>query len=146
MQFPGVLLLGLMLTATAYPQEKEKKKKWEFSWADLIADTLELQLPVDSTFIPPEITLRIRDNRPVAGPVVGIKQTTKYRYIPVDQYLALQEPLAEVMAPYLPADSTQSGDTLLVDNIFIWYDSKPWFHRGWMLNGYTRLLDEQGGT
>jgi hypothetical protein len=135
-----------MLTTAAYPQEKEKKKKWEFSWEDLIADTLELQLPVDSTFIPPEITLRIRDNRPAPGSVVGIKQTTKYRYIPVDQFLSLTKPLVEVMAPYLPEDSTLTGDTLLVDNIFIWYDGKPWFHRGWMLNGYSRLIDDQGGT
>ena len=141
----SILLMGFMLTTTAFSQEKEKKK-WEFSWEDLIADTLELQLPEDSTFVPPEVTLAVRDNRPLRGQAVGIKQTKKYRYIPVDQYLVLKAPLAEVMAPYLPIDSAGTTDTLLIDNISIWYDHKPWFQSGWLLNGYTRLVDEHGRT
>ncbi|UCD39074.1 MAG: hypothetical protein JSW54_06230 [Fidelibacterota bacterium] len=139
------LLAGTLLLSSAWSQEKDKKN-WDFSWTQFISDTLVIEPPVDSTFVPPEITMVVRDNRPDPGPVIGIKQIKKWRYIPVDQYLTLEEPLADLLGRHLPADTTLADASVVIDNLSIWYDGKPWFLQGWTLNAYTRLVNADGTT
>jgi hypothetical protein len=141
------LLAGALLLSTAWSQEKaEKEKKWIFSWSQFISDTLVIKPPVDSTFVPPETTMTVVDNRPDPGPVIGVKQIKKWRYIPVDQFLVLEEPLADILSRHMPADTAHTDASVVIDNLTIWYDGKPWFLQGWILNAYTRLVNADGTT
>lgn len=116
------------------------------SLLQFIADTLVINLPVDSTRIAAKNPLPVLDYRETSGPSVGIRQINKWRYIPVDQYLLLPESLSTTLGGYLPADTTRPGSALAVDNITLWYDRSPMFGSGWKLNGRTRLVSDRGST
>ncbi|MFB0517132.1 MAG: hypothetical protein ACETWG_11100 [Candidatus Neomarinimicrobiota bacterium] len=132
------LLLSILLLSTAYSQK--------LSWSQFIADTLVINLPVDSNLAAPEVQLPVLDSRESPGPLLGIRQIKKWRYIPVDQYMVLEKPLAEMLSQRLPAVAGQPDATLVIDNIYIWYDGSPMFHTGWSLNGYTRLIADDSTT
>ncbi|MBA7704659.1 MAG: hypothetical protein GH143_00990 [Calditrichaeota bacterium] len=131
-----IILVCTVLVTGAYSQES--------GWSRFIADTLVVNLPEDSTLTAPELPLQVRDDRETPGPVLGIRQIKKWRYIPVDQYLVLPEPLSAALVKCLPIDITRPGDTLVIDNISLWYDGSPLFLQGWTLNGRTRLVDGGG--
>lgn len=115
-----------------------------WDWSRFIADTLVIQLPVDSNHVDTASLIQVMDNRETPGPVLGIRQVKKWRYIPVDQYFVLKEPLAEALTRYLPERPMPPETTLVIDNITIWYDGSPMFFAGWTLNGYTQLVDVEG--
>jgi len=130
------ILACTVLVTGAYPQES--------GWSQFIADTLVIKLPEDSSYTTADPLLPILDKRETPGPVLGIRQIKKWRYIPVDQYLVLAEPLSAPLGRYLPVDNVQLGDTLVIDNISLWYDGSPMFLQGWTLNGRTRLVNGGG--
>ena len=117
------------------------------TWSDLIADTLLIPLPYDSLLADSPAVVPIRDDRPLPETQLGISQTKKIRYIPVDQYLTLAEPLgltlSRVLSDTLPV---MVHDTLVIDHLSIWYDGGPTLNKGQILNGYTRLVNSQGAT
>ncbi len=116
------------------------------SLSQFIADTLVINLPIDSTRIAAEDPLPVLDYRKTPGPSVGIRQINKWRYIPVDQYLVLPDSLSTILAGYLPTATILSDAALAVDNISLWYDGSPMFGSGWKLNGHTRLVSDRGST
>ena len=118
----------------------------DLAFSKFIADTLVINLPEDSSLIAADMPLQVVDYRETSGPFLGIRQIKKWRYIPVDQYLVLPEPLSTALGRYLPADTAQPGIALAIDNIFIWYDGSLMFGNGWKLNGRTRLVDGGGTT
>ncbi len=133
-----IVLVCAVLVTGAYSQES--------GWSQFIADTLVVNLPVDSSRTAIDTPLRIIDRRETPGSFLGIRQIKKWRYIPVDQYLVLPESLSTALGRYLPADTARSDIALAIDNIFVWYDGSPMFGDGWKLNGHTRLVDGRGTT
>ncbi len=132
------LIVWAALVSSASPQD--------FTFSKFVADTLVINLPEDSSLIAADMPLRVVDYRETPGPFLGIRQIKKWKYIPVDQYLVLPESLSAALGRRLPADFTRPSDTLVIDNISLWYDDSPLFLNGWTLNGRTRLVDGEGAT
>ena len=133
-----IILVCAVLVTSAYPQDLTLSK--------FIADTLVINLPADSTLTAAGTSLPVFDSRKTPGPILGIRQIKKYKYLPVDQYLVLPESLSAALGKHLSADIVRPGDTLVIDHISLWYDGSPLFLKGWTLNGRTRLVDGEGAT
>ncbi len=133
-----IILVCAVLVTGAYPQD--------FTFSKFIADTLVINLPADSTLTVAGTSLPVLDSRETPGPLLGIRQIKKYKYLPVDQYLVLPQSLSAALGERLSADIAWPGDTLVIDYISLWYDGSPMFLNGWTLNGRTRLVDGEGAT
>ena len=110
--------------------------------APLIADTLEVPL-ADSLSAPPARASQVLDHRSQDGSYLGIRQIKKLNYIPVDQYLLSEYPLADYLDERI---DLADGHSIAIEHLDIWYKSGPPFKKGWRLNGYTRELDPTGET
>ncbi len=75
-----IILVGAVLVTGAYPQD--------FTFSQFVADTLVISLPADSTLTVAGTSVPVLDSRETPGPVLGIRQIKKWKYIPVDQYPA----------------------------------------------------------
>lgn len=73
--------------------------------SDFIADTLFIHLPVDSLLLAIDTPYKIVDNRKLPDNILGIQQIKKWKYIPVDQYIAINKPLSDVLQRYMMRDS-----------------------------------------
>jgi hypothetical protein len=109
-----------------------------------IGDTLIIPLPVDSIPVSTALRLQITDDRPLPGRILGIQQTKKWKYIPLDQYLVLNQSLDMTLTKYLLRDAVDFHGNLYLKNLTLWYDGKPAFHKGRKLNCYTILEDSTG--
>ncbi len=130
---------------------------------DFIQDTLLIKLRPDSVLLNPKDSHYIRDNRLQPDRFVMVRQTMKskivevpdttfiqkvaksikafgFGYVPVDQYVLTDEPLAREMSHYFLKDSVFFQDTLIIEHTNIWYDKSMLLKKGWVLNGYTRLV------
>ena len=76
------------------------------------------------------------------GRILDIHQIDKYLVIPVDQYLTLPDSLSTVLQGFLRPSVHSKDLTLQITHLDLWYDSKPFFAPGWMLNAETRLVSE----
>lgn len=134
---------------------------------DFMTDTLVIKLRPDSIPFQPDSSLNIIDQRSRPGSFLAIRQVMKsktletvdssvtgklkfiflkqlFGYIPIDQVIRLEHPLAEESQQILSGDSLLTTATLSVDYLDWWYDNSPLFHKGWVLNGYTHLIDSEG--
>jgi len=116
----------------------------KFDLSQFISDTLVVQLPVDSLEFSDSLYINIIDDRNLPEQVIGIQQTRKWKYIPVDQYIVLREPLKKTMLKYIDRDSVENSGTLYIKNLTLWTDEKPLFNKGRKLNAYTVLEDSTG--
>ena len=74
---------------------------FKFSWSELISDTLYVSTYADS-LAPTEFpAIQVSDERGYPPTILGVQQTKKWNYIPVDQYIALNEPLATQLSGFL---------------------------------------------
>ncbi|MFQ6614732.1 MAG: hypothetical protein ACE5D1_07810 [Fidelibacterota bacterium] len=110
---------------------------------DFIADTLQINIPADSLTSGNSTPLRVLDRRDHDGRILDIQQTEKYKVIPVDQYLALERPLAELFTEQFTRDSLDFSGTLKITRLHVWYDDGPVFAKGRRLNAYTILYDDK---
>ncbi len=134
----GIFSLLLLLFNLAAGQELNLSR--------FVSDTLKIQLSVDSVTYKRESRLTIVDSRDLPGDLIGIQQIKKWRYIPVDQYIVLHEPLTNTFKKYYLKDSCDFKGTLYVKNLTLWKDKKPVFAKGRKLNCYTILIDSSGNT
>ncbi|MCF7803935.1 MAG: hypothetical protein K9N46_01365 [Candidatus Marinimicrobia bacterium] len=111
---------------------------------ELIADTLHIPLEFAQEEPASATGLRVTDNRKLPGCILDIHQIDKYLVIPVDQYLTMDDSLSEVFHRFLGASVNSKDVTLQINHLDLWYDSKPFFAPGWMLNAETRLVDKSG--
>ena len=111
---------------------------------DFISDTLLINLPVDSIRINGKPSLSVIDDRRFPGAVLGIQQTKRWKYIPVDQYLVIQDGLAPTLTKYFIRDSLRTTGTLYIKSLVHWYDGSPALNKGRKLNAYTVLEDSSG--
>ncbi|NOZ74945.1 MAG: hypothetical protein GXO90_06140 [FCB group bacterium] len=109
---------------------------------DFIVDTLYVNMPHDSLDSDWHTGLRVQDTRDLDTTILDIQQTDKYKVIPVDQYIALDRPLAELFTERFARDSVDFNGTLKISRLSIWYDSSPVFAKGRRLNAYTILYNE----
>ncbi len=125
------LYLILILPALAVSQTR--------NFADLIADSVYVSVEADSLDTGGADLPYIADRRAFDSNILAIRQTKKYRYIPVDRYMALNSPLSTLMGRQLVADSVTVPGRLVIDNVTLWKNGK-----NWMLNGYSYLVDSDG--
>ncbi|MBU1873742.1 hypothetical protein KJ688_08440 [bacterium] len=131
-----VLLLAVLFgELTAVPK---------FDINEFIADTLLVPLSLDSVQMNGKSTLKIVDDRAIPGRVLGIQHSKKWKYIPVDQFIVIQNDLAPTMVEYFVQDSVNYSGTMYIKNLVHWYDDKPFFNKGRKLNAYTVLEDSNG--
>jgi len=136
----GIILV--LLLETSYSQVLAI----DFSWSDLISDTLYVSTYADSLKPTDFPVVEVRDARPDPPTILGIQQTKKWRYIPVDQFIALNEPLAIQLSKFLQKNRVNGDQILIIDNLSLWYDASPTFGAARTLNGYSRLVDSSGTT
>jgi hypothetical protein len=109
-----------------------------------IGDTLIIPTPVDSIAASSDLQLQITDDRSQPGKIIGIQQIRKWKYIPIDQYLLLNQSLGTTLTKYLRRDAVDFCGNLYLKNLTLWYDGKPALHKGRKLNCYTILEDSTG--
>jgi hypothetical protein len=109
-----------------------------------ISDTLNIQIPIDSTTIGKVTAVKVVDSRDLQGDILGISQTKKYKYIPVDQYLALNQSLADLFQARFVSDSLKLTGTLHISKLILWWDASPVLDKGLCLNAYTTYHDTSG--
>ncbi len=109
-----------------------------------ISDTLEIEVPIDSLIDWNQSTLKVIDSRNLESQILGIRQTKKFKYIPVDQYLALNQSLADLFQAQFVSDSLQVSGILHISNLVLWWDGSPVVDKGLCLNAYTSFHDTSG--
>jgi len=108
-----------------------------------VADTLVIELPYDTLVCNQEQMLAVRDERNLDQQIVGIRETEKWKVIPVDQYLALQYPLNRSFKCQFRVDSVTYPGYLVIKELTLWQANQAVFSKGLMLNAYTQLLNAQ---
>lgn len=138
---PGLIIILLVVNTSRLYSQFRQLRLTEF-----IADTVVISSIADS--LPPvdHMTLPIKDARHLPSTILGIHQTKKLKYLPVDQYLALRSPLTTQLAQVMQHYDSHFAATLVVDYLSLWHDGKPAFNAGYRLNAYTRLVDSTGKT
>jgi len=109
-----------------------------------ISDTLYIQAAPDSSVDLSSSQMEVIDSRPVGESILGIRQTKKYRYIPVDQYLALDQSLPDLFKTQFLLDSLELSGTLHLSNLILWTDNLSHQQKGLTLNAYTTYHDSSG--
>jgi len=117
-------------------------QKFKFpSIETFISDTLNIDVDQDSSLVPSASPIQVIDSRILDGSILGIRQTKKYRYIPVDQYLALDQPLSDLFQTQFVADSLELSGTLHLSKLILWTDNSAVLQKGLCLSAYTTFHD-----
>lgn len=106
-----------------------------------ISDTLFIEINPDSGIDLSKSQLKVIDSREVGNTILGIRQTKKYRYIPVDQYLALDQSFENLFKSQFLKDSLDLKGTLHLSHLILWTDNLSSGKRGLSLNAYTAYHD-----
>ena len=134
------IAVALLLLSNALWAQKFKLPEIE----TFISDTLNIQVPVDSTADLNLSSLKVIDSRNLEGSILGIRQTKKFKYIPVDQYLALDQSLSDLFQTQFVADSLEQEGILHISHLILWYDGSAYLDKGLCLNAYTTYHDSTG--
>ncbi len=138
---PHLFLLILILVIPSHSQAQKIKFP---TLETFISDTLEIQVPMDSSIDGKLSKLEVIDSRNLDGNILGIRQTKKYRYIPVDQYLALNQSLSDLFQIQFVKDSLAQSGILHVSNLILWWDGSSVLDKGLCLNAYITYHDTSG--
>ncbi len=132
--FPAIAQAGLWSQIKSFHPDKLK------------VDTLKITLP-DSLLSQVENTqIVIQDEREWCPEIIDIHQTTKYKYIPVDQLVISQPRLDSLLSRSFADSLPYPAGKLRIVELKLWYDSKPWFQKGTKLNAYTVFHGDDGRT
>ena len=138
----GILAILIMLVLPGTHLKAQR-----FSLPDLetfISDTLHIQVPSDSIESDYTSSLQVSDSRSLDGSIIGIRQTKKYKYIPVDQYLALDQPLQKLFIEQFSQDSVSLEGKFDLSNLILWTDNSAVLQKGLCLSAYSTLHDTLG--
>jgi hypothetical protein len=134
--------LAILYLITLLAVDASSAQKFKLPDLDtFVSDTLHIQVPIDSTLNPALSPIQVMDSRPLHGTLLGIGQTKKYKYIPVDQYLSLNQSMAELMQRQFVKDSVAARGTLHLSKLILWWDGAPVLDKGLCLNAYTTYHD-----
>ena len=106
-----------------------------------ISDTLNIDVVQDSSLDPSSSSIEVIDSRVLDGSILGIRQTKKYKYIPVDQYLALDQSLSNLFQTQFVQDSLDLAGTLHLSKLILWTDNSSIKQKGLCLSAYTTFYD-----
>ena len=109
-----------------------------------ISDTMEIIVPVDSSLDLHRSKIEVEDSRAVGESILGIQQTKKFKYIPVDQYLALSQSLPDLFKLQFIQDSIDISGKLHISHLILWTDNSQALQKGLCLNAYSTLHDTLG--
>lgn len=113
---------------------------------NFVADTTVVTIPGDTLFTSFS-TNSVEDQRSNTGNLICILQDNKWMFIPVDHYYVIKQPLADMVNWYLGSSlADYHNNKLIIGNVTYWEDKNPIFSKGPILNGYTKLVDENGKT
>lgn len=136
----NILILGLLVSSASLSAGK-------FQWPSLdtfISDTLYIEVSQDSSIDLSQSNVEVNDSRPFGVDILGIRQTKKYKYIPVDQYLAMDQALADLFKAQFLQDSLELWGTLHISKLVLWTDNLSAQNKGLTLNAYTTYHDSSG--
>lgn len=120
-------------------------QKWKLPPLEVfITDTLHLQIIKDSTAKFSESTLDVIDSRMPGDQILGIRQTMKYKYIPVDQILFMERSMSDLFQYQFSTDSIDLKGSLSISHLILWHDSQAFFRKGLCMNAYTTYHDTSG--
>ena len=114
------------------------------SLGTFVSDTLYIEVAQDSTLAVSAGKMEIIDSRSLDESILGIQQTKKFRYIPVDQYLAMDQSLSKLFRSQFVSDSLEISGTLHISNLILWTDNQQFLEKGLRLNAYTTYHDTLG--
>lgn len=106
-----------------------------------VSDTLHIQVKQDSVLDLSSSKIQVLDSRSLDGSIIGIRQTKKWRYIPVDQYLALDQSLSDLFQSQFVMDSLELAGTLHLTKLILWSDYSTAGRKGLCLSAYTTFHD-----
>lgn len=109
-----------------------------------ISDTLDIQIKLDSSVHLSSSQMQVVDSRSMNGSILGIRQTKKFRYIPVDQYLVMDQSLSDLFKAQFLRDSLELMGTLHLSHLILWTDNSSVLNKGLCLNAYTTYHDSVG--
>ena len=117
-------------------------KKFKLPTMDtFISDTLYIQVSQDSSLDVSSSQIQVVDSRAVHGSILGIRQTKKYKFIPVDQYLAMDQSLTDLYKAQFLRDSLDLAGTLHISRLILWTDNSAVLQKGLCLNAYSTFHD-----
>ncbi len=76
--------------------------------------------------------------------ILGIRQKKKYKYIPVDQYLSMDQSLSDLFQAQFLLDSLDLRGNLYITHLILWTDNSAVLQKGLCLNAYTTFHDTLG--
>ena len=124
------------------PQNQTCAQKFKFpSLETFISDTLNIDVAWDSSLDLSSSSIKVSDSRILDGAILGIRQTQKYKYIPVDQYLALDQSLSNLFQAQFVLDSLDLVGTLHLSKLILWTDNSSVLQKGLCLSAYTTFYD-----
>lgn len=132
-----ILILGLIGVQDGFAGDRFKMPLLE----DFISDTLQIIIPQDSSVNPENSSMKVLDSRDLDAAIIGIRQTKKWKYIPVDQYLDLDQPLADIFKSQFVQDSLDLAGTLHLSKLILWTDNSSIKQKGLCLSAYTTFYD-----
>lgn len=109
----------------------------------IVADTILVTLPVDTTAFSQNQNLLFTDERGLPPRLLGIYETKKFT-LPVDLYIILNSPLEDYLKKYAAALKVKEKGTVTIKKLDIWYDTGPLFSKRYILNAYTTFRDISG--
>jgi len=136
-----IIISGLLACGLTLGQVQAGDKFKLPALADLISDTLFIDVQHDTSIDPALSGIQVVDSRELAETIIGIRQTKVLRYIPVDQYLALDQPLAKIFQSQFLRDSLEVAGTLHLSNLILWTDNSAVQQKGLCLSAYTTFHD-----
>ena len=134
------LLFWLLILIMPVTQGLAQKFKFP-SINTFISDTLNIDVVQDSSLNPFASPIEVIDSRILDGSILGIRQTKKFRYIPVDQYLALDQSLSNLFQAQFVQDSLDFAGTLHLSKLILWTDNSSVKQKGLCLSAYTTFYD-----
>jgi len=109
-----------------------------------ISDTLQIQVARDSSLDISSSPVIVTDSRTMGKTILGIRQTKKYKYIPVDQYLAMDQSLSDLFQAQFLRDSLDLAGNLDISQLILWTDNSAVLQKGLCLNAYSTFYDTLG--
>lgn len=73
---------------------------------------------------------------------LGVTQINKYFFIPVDQHIVIDNSIQKCLKHQLRKDSVKFDNLLVVDNLTLWYDSKSFLNKSYVINGHSYIEKE----
>jgi len=115
----------------------------KISFDNILSDTVEVSINIYSDKKTNDSNIKVIDHRTYKDRVLCISETKKF-FIPVDLYVILDKPVSQYLEKYISIYCPDKKGTLYLNDLNIEYENQTFLSKGFLLNAYTLLTDEQG--